>query len=101
MSSPIAVPGLERKDEANPFNYTDDEKADKRIALKNMKELWPEVNSAWAEWVYDLCKNTPEDKLKDIMSKCDSVPTKHFAVNDPRSPLYEIAKGQTKASMVS
>lgn len=101
MSAPLAVPGFERKEEPNPFNYTDNQKTEKKIALKTMHELWPDVNSAWAEWVYDLCKNTPEDKLHEIMEKCDSVPTKHFAVNDPRSHLYEEAKQQQAESVDS
>ena len=101
MSAPLAVPGLERKEEPNPFNYTDDQKTEKKLALKSMKDLWPDVNSAWHEWVYDLCKNTPEDKLAEIMEKCDSVPTKHFTVNDPRSHLYEEAKQQQVESVDS
>ena len=92
--SALAVPGLERKEQPNQFNYTEDQKVEKKIALKTMKELWPDVNSAWTEWVYDLCKNTPENELGEIMEKCDTVPTKHFTVNDPRSHLFDEAKQQ-------
>jgi hypothetical protein len=84
----IAVPGFERKVEENPFNYTDDEKAEKKLALKRMHELWPDVSMAYAEMVYDMCKTTPEDKLKEIMHRVETEPSRHFAANDPRSPLY-------------
>lgn len=95
MAAPIAVPGMSRKEEANPFNYTEDQKAIKKLALKQMAELWPTVNPTWAEWVYDLCKNTDEDELQKIMVKCDTNPPKHFTVNDPRSHLYEEAQRQS------
>jgi hypothetical protein len=101
MSAPIAVPGLERKEEPNPFNYTEDQKTEKKLALKTMKELWPDVNPMWAEWVYDMCKNTPDDKIKEIMHKVETEPTKHFTVNDPRSHLYEEAKQQNVESVDS
>ena len=96
MVAPIAVPGMSHKEEANPFDYTDDQKAEKKIALKHMADLWPTVNLAWAEWVYDMCKNTPEDKLQAIMEQSDTVPTKHFTANDPRSHLYEESKHQSR-----
>jgi len=101
MSAPLAVPGLERKKEPNPFNYTEDQKTERKLALKTMKELWPTVNDLWMEWVYDLCKNTPEDKLKVIMENCDTIPTRHFTANDPRSELYEEAQRQQVESVDS
>ena len=85
----IAVPGFERKTPENPFSYTDDQVAERKLALKYMREMWPDVNPLHAEWVYDLCKNTPENKLGEVMRKVDSVPSKHLPCNDPRSHLFE------------
>ncbi len=92
MSAPIAVPGIDRKESTNHFDYTDDQIAEKKMAIKTMTDLWPDVNATWAEWVYDLCKNTPEDKLKEIMERVENEPTKHFTANDPRSHLYDEAQ---------
>lgn len=88
----IAVPGFERKQPENPFSYTDDQIAERKLALKYMREMWPDVNPLHAEWVYDLCKNTPEDKICEIMEKVNTVPSKHLPCNDPRSHLFESSK---------
>ena len=85
----LAVPGIPRAKNENPFKYTDDQLAERKLALKHMHELWPDVNPLHAEWVYDLCKNTPEDELKVIMEKTDTVPSRFKATNDPESHLYQ------------
>lgn len=84
----IAVPGFSRKKADNHFAYTDTQLAERKLALKQMHELWPDVNPLHAEWVYDLCKNTPDAKLCEIMEKVDTVPSKHLPCNDPRSHLF-------------
>jgi len=59
----MEVPGFQRKKHDNPFNYTDDQLAEKQLALKTMKELWPDVPTYYAEIVYDMCKNKHKKKL--------------------------------------
>ena len=73
----LAVPGLERKKHENPFKYTDSQLAEKDLALKKLKEYYPTVPTFYAELVYDLCINTEQEKLEEIMKKIDSEPTKH------------------------
>ena len=85
----LNVPSLPRHISDDPFNYTDDELAERKLCLKMMRELWPDVNPVHVEWVYDLCKRTPEAEVKALMERVDQTTTKHFACNDPRSPLYE------------
>jgi len=85
----LAVPGIPRAKPANHFSYTDDQLAEKKLALKQMHELWPDVNPLHAEWVYDMCKNTPEEELKVIMEKTESMPSRFKAANDPESDLYQ------------
>ena len=41
----LAVPDLERKQHPNHFNYTEDELAEKEVALKEMARLWPDVST--------------------------------------------------------
>ena len=78
----ITGTGLSRKEAENPFNYNDDEITQKRLALKTMKELWGDVPELYASWAYDLCKNTPEDELKDIMKKIEEEPSRFKGLED-------------------
>jgi hypothetical protein len=73
----LAVPGLERKKHENPFNYTESQLSEKDLALKKLKDYYPTVPTFYAELVYDLCVNTEQEKLEEIMKKIDSEPTKH------------------------
>jgi|TARA_A100001015_G_scaffold315516_1_gene427521 hypothetical protein len=79
MAAPVAVPGFERVKNENPFGYTEDQLGEKKLALKTMMELYPGVPYSHAEWVYDLCKNTPEEQLKQIMKKVDEEPSRYVA----------------------
>ena len=85
----IAIPGFDRTQAANPYAYTDDQLADRALALKHMRDMWPDVNALHTEWVYDMCKNTEKEALADIMKKVDIIPSKHLTCNDPRSHLYK------------
>ena len=73
----MEVPGFERKKHENPFNYTDDQLLEKQVALKTMKELYPDVPTYYAELVYDMCINTEQEKLEEIMRKVDTEPSKY------------------------
>jgi len=84
-----AVPGYERIKTENHFNYTEDQLGEKKLALKTMSELYPDVPKLWAEWVYDLCKNEEKDKLKEIMEKVESVPSR-FVAEPSESHTMEI-----------
>ena len=77
MSIPLEVPGLERKQHENPFNYTDDELQEKQLALKTMKELYPDVSPFYAEIVYDLCKNNTQEYINDLKEKINNTPSKY------------------------
>jgi hypothetical protein len=67
----ISIPDCPQHKNDNPFGYTEDQLAEKKIALKTMHEIWPTVSPTHAEWVYDMCKNTNESKLLEIMKKCN------------------------------
>ena len=70
----MEIEGFERKEESNPFQYTDDQLVERKLAVKSMIELWPGVCQLHAEWVYDLCKNGTPDELQTIMARVDTVP---------------------------
>jgi hypothetical protein len=63
------IGGLERKKQNNPYNYTEDQLAEKKLALHNMKIIYPDVNEFYAEMVYDMCKNTDEAKIELLKEK--------------------------------
>ena len=73
----MEVPGFERKKHENPYNYTDDELMEKQLALKTMKELWPDVPTYYAEIIYDMCKNSTQEEIDAIKEKVETVPFKY------------------------
>jgi hypothetical protein len=73
----MEVAGLERKQHENPFNYTDDQLMEKQLALKTMKELYPDTPTYYAELVYDLCKNSTQEEIDKIKEKIETTPFKY------------------------
>ena len=73
----LEVKDIPRHKEDNPFNYTDEEKDAKRLALKTMKELYPDVNEYYAELVYDMVMNKTQEEIDVIKEKVEKVPFKY------------------------
>lgn len=73
----MEIEGYSRKQHENPFNYTDDQLCEKQLALKTMKELWPEVPTYYAELVYDMCKNKTQEEIDEIKEKVEKEPFKY------------------------
>ena len=73
----MEVPGFERKQHENFYNYTDDQLAEKQLALKTMKSLWPDVPTYYAELVYDLTKNSTQEEIDKIKEKIETIPFKY------------------------
>ena len=92
--------GLERRQEDNPFNYTEDQLTEKKLALKMMKELWSDVPETYASWVYDLCKNTEEDKIKEMMEKIDNTPSRFRGLEDVKRLKKEQEERMKKNKIV-
>ncbi len=73
----MEIEGYSRKEHENHFNYTDDELMNKQLALKTLKELYPDVPTFYAEMVYDLCKNTSQEEIDKIKEKVETEPFKY------------------------
>jgi hypothetical protein len=71
------ISGIPRHKGENPFNYTEDDLADKALALEKMKTIYKDVPLYYAEMVYDLCKNTPQSKIEEIKQKIETTPFKY------------------------
>jgi len=73
----MEVPGFERKKHENPYGYTDDQLMEKQLALKTMKELYPDVPTYYAEIIYDMCKNKTQEEIDVIKEKVENEPFKY------------------------
>ncbi len=71
------VKGLPRHKHDNPFNYTDDQLAEKALALEKMKVIYKDVPMYYAEMVYDLCKNNDQSTIDEIKQKIENTPFKY------------------------
>jgi hypothetical protein len=71
------VKDIPRHKAENHFNYTEDDLAEKALALEKMKAIYPTVPLFYAEMVYDLCKNTAQAKIEEIKQKIESTPFKY------------------------
>ena len=80
----MEVPGFERKKHENPYEYTDDQLIEKQLALKTMKELYPDTPTYYAEIIYDMCKNKTQEEIDIIKEKVENEPFKYSRVVPPR-----------------
>lgn len=71
------ISGIPKHKPINHFNYSDDELAEKKLAMEKMKTVWPDVNAYYAELVYDLCKNTDATKIEEIKQRVETTPFKY------------------------
>lgn len=71
------ISGVPRYKPINHFNYSDDELAEKKLALEKMKIIWPETPEYYAEMVYDLCKNTDPTTIEEIKQRIETTPFKY------------------------
>ncbi len=73
----MEIPGFERKKHENPFDYTEDQLLEKKLALKTIRELYPDVSPYYSELVYDLCKNSTQEEIDIIKKKVENEPFKY------------------------
>ena len=72
------VPDMPRAKHKDPFNYTEAQLLQKKIDMKLIKELYPQVNDYYAEMVYDMLKNTTEAEQEELKQKVLNEPTRHI-----------------------
>ena len=58
------IKGVPHYETPNPYGCDEAALAEKTRALKELAQLYPDVNPLWREWVYDVCVNTPPDQLE-------------------------------------
>jgi hypothetical protein len=71
------ISGIPRYEAPNPYNYTDDQLADKALAMAKMKIIYPTVDPYYSEMVYDMCVNTKKEELDEIKKRVETNPFKY------------------------
>ena len=73
----MEIEGIPRHKKENPFNYNEEDLQNKKLAMIQLKQLYPDVPEYYADLVYDMCKNCSEEELEKIKWRVDNEPTKH------------------------
>ena len=53
----------------NPYNYSQQELTKRKKSLIDIQRDFPNVNSEWTKWLYDMVENMPEEEVKNIIDK--------------------------------
>ena len=75
------ISGIPRYQAPNPYNYTDDQLADKALAMAKMKIIYPTVDEYYSSMVYDMCVNTKKEELDEIKKRVETNPFKYNYAN--------------------
>ncbi|AYR04610.1 hypothetical protein [Chrysochromulina parva virophage Larry] len=67
----LEVPGMKRHVDINHFNYTEHDFAEKKLAMHNLKIMYPDVSQYHASLVYDMCKNCTPEEIEALKIKAD------------------------------
>lgn len=73
----IDVSGIPRAKAENPYNYSEDQLADKALAMAKMKIIYPTVEPYYASLCYDMCVNTKLEELEEIKKRVEVNPFKY------------------------
>ena len=71
------ISGIPRHKAENHFNYTEDDLAEKKLAMEKLKIIYPTVPEYYAEMVYDMCKNTDATKIEEMKQRVETNPFKY------------------------
>jgi len=73
----LRVAGIDRHQKENIFNYSDEQLDKKKLALMDMKKLYPDVSEYYAELIYDMCVNKTDEELEEIKKSIETTPPKY------------------------
>lgn len=71
------ISGIPRHEAPNPYNYTEDQKADKALAMAKLAIIYPTVDPYYASMCYDMCVNTNKEELEAIKERVEKNPFKY------------------------
>jgi hypothetical protein len=67
----LEVEGMKRHVDINHFNYTEHDFAEKKLAMHNLKIMYPDVSQYHASLIYDMCKNCTPEEIEALKIKAD------------------------------
>lgn len=73
----LKVEGIDRHQKENIYNYTEEQLDKKKLALMDMKKLYPDVSEYYAELIYDMCVNKTDEELEEIKKSIETKPPKY------------------------
>ena len=73
----IDVSGIPRHKPENPYNYNEDQLAEKALVMHKLKIIYPSVDPYYASMVYDMCVNTKPEELEEIKKRVEVNPFKY------------------------
>ena len=74
---PIDVSGIPRAKPENPYNYNEDQLAEKALVMHKLKIIYPNVDPYYAALCYDMCVNTKPEELEEIKKRVEVNPFKY------------------------
>jgi hypothetical protein len=73
----IDVSGIPRHKPENPYNYNEDQLAEKALVMHKLKTIYPTVDAYYASMVYDMCVNSKPEELEEIKKRVEVNPFKY------------------------
>lgn len=68
----LNVEGMDKHKPINHFSYSEDELAEKKLTLHNLKIMYPTVSQYHADLIYDMCKNCSKEEIEELKIKADA-----------------------------
>ena len=63
-----SISELPRHKPNNPYNYSKLDLAKRKKALIDIERDFPNVPKMWAEWLYDVMTNKPQEEVEEIIN---------------------------------
>ena len=74
---PIDVKDVPRAKPENPYNYNEDQLAEKTLVMEKLKIIYPTVDPYYAALCYDMVLNTKPEELEEIKKRVEVNPFKY------------------------
>ena len=74
---PIDVKDIPRAKPENPYNYNEDQLAEKTLVMEKLKIIYPTVDPYYAALCYDMVLNTKPEELEEIKKRVEVNPFKY------------------------
>ena len=74
---PIDVKDIPRAKPENPYNYNEDQLAEKALAMEKLRIIYPTVDPYYAALCYDMVLNTKPEELEAIKERVEKNPFKY------------------------